>query len=64
MNKISEEPLKLGSRNFADSIGPRVKELIDFYAFFFFLMGYSPFLNIRILYRNNLMNKVSEERLS
>ena len=64
MNKISEKPLWLGSRYWHIVTDQGVDELINFGTYSVnFWLSYSPFLDTGILYRNSLVNNISEEPL-
>ena len=60
MNKISEEPLRLGSDIWHIVTDQGVDKLINFFTYSVnFRLSYSPFSDTGILYRNNLVNKIS-----
>ena len=65
VNNISEEPFWLGSPGIWHiSTDQGVDELINFRTYSVnFWLSYSPFSDTGILYRNNLVNKISEELL-
>ena len=64
LSRISEKPLWLGSWYLAYSYRPRCRWTDNFWTYSVkFRLSYSPFSDTGILYRNNLVNKISEEPL-